>query len=219
MHAINHELNHRLLTGDELIPFPVKMVTHAIIIDAPPEIIWPWLIQIGSGRAGWYSYDRIDNGGMPSTQTVIQKLQHIEIGDIIPAVPQSKDAFIVRQIQMNKALVLVVPLKRAKEDQDANQRMKGPLRVSWALVLESIDNGRTMLISRGRISKDWLAPSTVGTSKKKQIFIERVYSILAKMPSFLLMPIALAGHFFMEARMLRGIKARVESNSPGRLQN
>jgi hypothetical protein len=54
------------------------------------------LIQIGAGRAGWYSYDRIDNGGVPSAGRVILALQHIEVGNIMPAVPNAQDAFIVR---------------------------------------------------------------------------------------------------------------------------
>jgi len=210
MSAVARELNHRTLPGDEFIPSPGKTVTHAITIHAPPQMIWPWLLQMGAGRAGWYSYDIIDNGGVPSAHRIVQELQQVEIGDIIPAVPESKDAFIVREIQVNKALVLVVPIKQAEEDPDTIRRMKGPLRVSWALVLQPLDHGRSRLISRGRISKQWLSPSQPA-SAKRQIFIERVYNLMAIMPWFLLIPMALAGHYFMEHRMLRGIKSRVEA--------
>ena len=48
------------------MPQPLGVITHAITIDAPPEAVWPWLVQLGSGRAGWYAYDHIDNGGRPS---------------------------------------------------------------------------------------------------------------------------------------------------------
>src|SRR5690242_17064703 len=149
------DYHSRTFPGDELISSPRKNITHAIIINAPPEMVWPWLIQMGSGRAGWYSFDKIDNGGIPSAVRIIPEFQHVEVGDIMPAIPNSKDAFIIRTIQNGQALVLVVPIKTAVEDADTLRRMKGPLRVSWALVLEPLDHGRTILISRGRISIDW----------------------------------------------------------------
>ena len=56
----------RPLPVDAIIPDPIFTSTHAITIDAPPEQVWPWMAQMGSGRAGWYSWDAIDNGGTPS---------------------------------------------------------------------------------------------------------------------------------------------------------
>jgi hypothetical protein len=47
--------------GDELVPEPSFNATRAITIDAPPEAVWPWLAQLGYGRAGWCSYDLFDN--------------------------------------------------------------------------------------------------------------------------------------------------------------
>ena len=202
------ELNRLSLPGDELIPFPRKIITHAVIINTQPEVVWPWLVQLGACRAGWYSYDRIDNGGTPSAIRIIPEFQHIEVGDILPAVPNSKDAFIVREVQIGKALVLVVPIISAAEEADTKRRMRSPLRVSWTLVLESLNDERTMLISRGRISADWLTYSTA--ANKKTIFIERVYGLFGRMPWFLIQPIATLGHYFMESRMLRGIKTRAE---------
>ena len=204
----SEEFRSLSLPGDELIPFPRKIITHSIIINAPSLVVWPWLVQLGAGRAGWYSHDRIDNGGAPSAKRIIPELQHIEVGDIMPAVPNSKDAFIIREIQIGKALVLVVPIMTAVEDTDAKRRMASPLRVSWALVLESLNSKRTKLISRGRISTDWLTYS--GVANKKPIFIERVYGLLKRMPWFLMQPIATLGHYFMESRMLRGVKVRAE---------
>jgi proline iminopeptidase len=61
--------------GSELIPNPRKIITNSVIIKASPEKIWPWLIQLGSGRAGWYLYDKIDNGGVPSARKIISELQ------------------------------------------------------------------------------------------------------------------------------------------------
>lgn len=56
----DHDERARNLSGDELIPKPAGSVTHAITIRRSPHDIWPWLAQMGSGRAGWYAYDFID---------------------------------------------------------------------------------------------------------------------------------------------------------------
>lgn len=200
------------LPGDELIPLPVKVISHDVIINAPVEFIWPWLMQLGAGRAGWYSYDWIDNGGNPSAKKIIPELQHAAAGDIFPAVPGSKDAFIVREVHPGKALVLVVPVKSALEDTDTYRRMNGPLRVSWTLYLEKLENDKTRLISKGRISADWLTPPAAENHRtKKPVFIERVYSLLARLPWSITAPIAMAGHYLMESRMLHGIKQRAEA--------
>lgn len=181
----------------------------SILINATPEKIWPWLVQLGSGRAGWYSYDRIDNGGKLSATQILPELQNLAVGDIIPAVPGSKDAFIVQQINHLKSIVLIVPVKTAIDEPDPFTRMLGKLRMSWLLSLEPVNERQTRLISRGRISDNWLSPSAVPSSKKP-IFIERIYSLLARMPWFVLLPVAIIGHSIMESRMLRGIKKRVE---------
>ncbi|MFG1949229.1 hypothetical protein [Nonomuraea sp. NPDC048826] len=74
------------MPGDELIPDGAT-VTRAITIDAPPERVWPWLAQLGWGRAGWYSYDWLDNDGRPSADRIIPELQELHVGDIIPMLP------------------------------------------------------------------------------------------------------------------------------------
>src|SRR5919109_907787 len=54
------------LPGDELIPDAIGSLTHAVTIRSGPHEVWPWLVQMGAGtRAGWYSYDVLDNGGRP----------------------------------------------------------------------------------------------------------------------------------------------------------
>ena len=204
----------RLLPGDELVAHPKWTITHAITINTPPEAVWPWVIQSGSGRAGWYAYDHIDNAGAPSARRIVPELQHVEVGDVMPALLGFRDAFIVSEVIPERALVLVVPLQSAAEASAAASDLSGPVpRLSWALVLEPLDGGRVRLISRGRISKDWLAPQGAGSvsSGKPTFFIERVYGLMAKMPWSLLMPFAGFGHYLMESRMLRGIKRRAEA--------
>lgn len=57
---------HAPLPGDALVPVPHFTATRVVTIDAPPAAVWPWLVQIGRGRAGFYAYDLLDNAGQPS---------------------------------------------------------------------------------------------------------------------------------------------------------
>jgi deazaflavin-dependent oxidoreductase (nitroreductase family) len=205
----------RRLPGDELVTHPKWTITHAITANAPPEAVWPWIIQLGSGRAGWYAYDHIDNAGVPSARRIVPELQHLAVGDIMPWLPGAKDGFIVSEVIPERALVYVVPLQLGAERSAAASGASLPVavRTSVALILEPMDRGRTRLIARSRISEDWLASqgAHATTAGKPKFFIERVYGLLAKMPWSLLMPVAGFGHYLMESRMLRGIKRRAEA--------
>ncbi len=57
----------------------------AVTIEAPPSQVWPWLVQMGWDRAGWYSWDRLDNGGRPSAQEVHPEWQDLSVGDWLSA--------------------------------------------------------------------------------------------------------------------------------------
>lgn len=86
------------MPADSLVSNPIGNVTHAVTIFAPLESAWPWLAQMGAGRAGWYSYDRIDNGGHPSAESILAEYQQIAPGDVLPAIPGATDAFIVAEV-------------------------------------------------------------------------------------------------------------------------
>src|SRR6202521_124761 len=96
----------RGLPGDKLIPDAAFTVMHAVTIAATPERVWPWLMQMGSGRAGWYSYDWVDNGSHPSATTIVPALQHIAPGDVMPSLPGTKDSFIIAAVQLERDLIL-----------------------------------------------------------------------------------------------------------------
>jgi len=68
----------RTMPGDDIVKHPTFNATRAVTINARPEAIWPWLVQMGMARAGWYSYDWIDNLGRPSAERLIPELQHLE---------------------------------------------------------------------------------------------------------------------------------------------
>ena len=187
----------RPLAADAIIPDPIFTSTHAITIDAPAERVWPWIVQMGSGRAGWYSWDAIDNGGMPSAGTIVPALQAVAPGDIMPAVPGAKDAFLVSAVEPNRDLLLTVPNRH------------GGSAVAWEHFLQPLDGGRTRLIVRGRASRDWIdLARTRPPAGNRRILIERAYAALARLPRPLLIGFAALGHRIMEARHLRGIRRR-----------
>jgi hypothetical protein len=131
----------RSLPGDELVADAKIRWNHAITIRAHPADIWPWLVQMGCRRAGWYSYDGLDNGGVPSTERIVPELQRVQVGDILPMTPKAQDRFVVRVVKPDRALVLC---------DDAGQ-------MSWAFVLEPVDETSTRLITRSRGTIDRLA--------------------------------------------------------------
>jgi hypothetical protein len=128
----------RSLPGDEFIPAPLAALTHAVTIRGDRAAVWPWLVQMGAGsRAGWYSYDVLDNGGRPSATQVIPELQPIAIGTIFPALPGATGAFTVLAFEPGRSLILgwwgdCKPI------------------VTWAFVLEAAPDGTTRLIVRAR---------------------------------------------------------------------
>jgi len=78
------------LPGDGIVQAPHFVATRAVTIDAPPSEVWKWILQIGSGRAGWYSIDRIDNGGVSNSREILPDFQKIERDYFIPFTPNQK---------------------------------------------------------------------------------------------------------------------------------
>ena len=126
----------RPLPGDEVVARADYVATRAITIDAPPQDVWPWLVQIGSGRAGWYSYDRLDNAGMPSATEIIAELQQLQVGDLIPMVAGKDIGVRVKELEPERRILW--------------WDEKG--EYSWEWVLEPAD-GRTRLIQRLRVTR------------------------------------------------------------------
>ena len=129
----------RGMPGDGLLRPDAPSTTRAITIDAPPEEVFPWLLQIGYGRGGWYSYDWIDNDGKPSVERIDPALQLLAVGERIEMLPGMGP--VVHEIVPDRYIV-----SRGETD-------------SWCLLVEPTPDGRTRLISRWR--QDW--PRTAGT--------------------------------------------------------
>lgn len=77
----------RTMPGDEIVQRPHFKATRAVTIQASPAEVWPWIVQIGSARAGWYSLDRLDNGGKPSAREILPEFQTIELDYFVPFTP------------------------------------------------------------------------------------------------------------------------------------
>lgn len=100
------------LPGDVLIDEPKIGFTHGIDINAKPDQIWPWLVQVGADRAGWYSHDWIDNWGRPSAREILPQFQTLHMGELVPAWPGAKHTFRVALIAEQQHLVLSWPSRK-----------------------------------------------------------------------------------------------------------
>ena len=101
------------IPGDTLLPRAQYKSTRAITIDAPPGAVWPWLVQVGCQRAGFYSNDLLDNLGHPSATTIVPSLQHLEVGQWVPmspaATPTDRTAFKIHSFKLNEWLLWTKP--------------------------------------------------------------------------------------------------------------
>ena len=111
----------RPLPGDDLVAEPAVVDTRGITIDAPPSAVWPWLMQMGYGRAGWYSYDALDMRGK-SARAIVPEWQATAVGDVLPTDPNG--GFRVKVVEPERALVLYLdPSDMAKWARNGKRAM------------------------------------------------------------------------------------------------
>jgi hypothetical protein len=182
--------------GDTLVPHPMVETTHAITIHAAAREIWPWLVQAGYHRGGWYTEARwyawlervLWHTTSPSVDRILPEFQHLEVGDVVPDGPPGTAYFTVALLEPNHVLALystthvrfMVP---AFVRNNPRARISGDF--SWVFVLTALDEHTTRLIVRARAN---LRP--------------RLFRMLVSP----LMP----GDFIMARMMLQGIKQRAE---------
>lgn len=127
----------RVMAGDILLVNPTYSGTMTVIVNAPPEYVWPWLVQIGYQRGGLYSYDWLDRlfGFLdrPSATVILPEFQNLAVGDQIPL--GRGPSWPVAAIEPNRALVL-------------DMRNLGGFDWVWQFGLYAIDENRTQLVSR-----------------------------------------------------------------------
>jgi hypothetical protein len=199
------EETSRTLPGDDLIPVATGE-TRAITIDAGRAAIWPWLVQMGYGRGGWYTYETM---GMEwqSADRILPEHQELAVGDVMPTHPGG--GFVVNRLDPGRALVLyldsalvqqqAIAAKAAGTDPGPmDPRMTealatdGPIdfAATWAFVLDELPSGRTRLIERFRFH--FVAPDQPWTR----------YSL----------PFVGFGLFIVIRRQLLNLKARAEGS-------
>lgn len=133
----------RALPGDDRIVHVDSVTTRAVTIAAPPAAVWPWLVQLGAGRAGWYAFDIVDNLGRPSAEHLLGEHQRLAPGDVIPSGPRGT-GFRVLEVQPEHHLLLAAPGLGSTG--------------TWCFFLDPQPDGRTRLIERLRGRSEWWSP-------------------------------------------------------------
>src|SRR6476646_10291790 len=127
------------MPGDNQVLDPSYVTMLAVTIEAPPEYVWPWMLQMGKGRGGLYSYDWLDRlfGYLdrPSADRILPEFQHLAVGDVIP-VGGAAGGFPVKTVKPGEALVL-------GGESEAFQR-------AWQFALVPAGRRQTRLISRNQ---------------------------------------------------------------------
>ena len=142
----------RLLPGDGWLPDARAQMTHRIDVAATPAAIWPWLVQMGGRRAGFYSIDALDNGDARSAREIHADWQRLAVGDVVPATPRGAGGFEVLALDPPRTLLLgglhdaaakrQLPFSSARPDRFWH--------MTWAFVLEPLDARSTRVTVRVR---------------------------------------------------------------------
>jgi hypothetical protein len=121
----------------------------AVTIDAAPGQVWPWLVQLGGDRGGWYSSDRLDNGGRPSATEVHPEWQHLAVGDYVKYWTRKgpRDAWQVAALEPNRFLALraLYDLHGSRLDL-TKSRPRAYIESLWGFVLTELPGGRSRLV-------------------------------------------------------------------------
>jgi len=140
------------LPGDDLLSGKLSQVTHAVTINAPPEKIWAWLMQIGQDRSGFYSYTPLENmigADMPEVHLLRPDWKSRVPGETVWfATPKRFDGqgkMIAALVDPPRAFMMVMPADWEKIS-GGGQGSQG----SWGFVLVPVDANHTRLIARGR---------------------------------------------------------------------
>ena len=130
------------MPGDDLLPGAQYRSTRAITIDAPPEEVWPWLVQVGYRRAGWYADDLLDNFARPSAREIVPPFQDLHVGQWLAMVPRptERTAFSVDGFAAPEWLLWRTPNR------------------TWSWRLTPLSGGRTRLVTRLHTRYEWSRP-------------------------------------------------------------
>ena len=137
--------------GADVIPGGRRGATMATTIGARPSQVWPWLVQMGCDRAGWYSIDALDNGGRPSATEVHPKWQQISVGDRLASTPGGSAWFEVAALEPRRFLALRAPLDLRRGRPFSTSGPRPPLFSDslWGFRLDETPEHDTRLVVSG----------------------------------------------------------------------
>ncbi|TGD88363.1 hypothetical protein BayCH28_11515 [Mycolicibacterium sp. CH28] len=138
--------------GGDLVPDGERAATMAVTIDAPPDAVWPWIVQMGGDRGGWYSWDRLDNGGRPSADRVHPEWQSLAVGDYVKYWTRgaAMDAWEVAALDQQRFLALRALYDLRGRSLDPKQpRPSAYVEGLWCFLLNGTPDGRTRLVIGG----------------------------------------------------------------------
>jgi hypothetical protein len=177
------------LPGDDLVPTAAYTTTRAVTVRASAQTIWPWLVQLGQGRAGFYTYDRLEQivgAAIRSADRVVPEFQQLAVGDTVLLSPVGGPNVAV--LDPGHALVLSQTMDlRTGQSIPPVPATRWAMDWTWTFALRPRSNGATRLLVRTRADY-------------------RPRAVLKPGVRLLLEPI----HFVMERGMLIGIKRRAE---------
>jgi hypothetical protein len=169
----------RGLPGDDLVAKPIRVETRGLVIDAAPAEVWPWLVQMGYGRGGWYFFGSLDRTFGPmsdhpfrSADEVMSEHQGLSVGDVVPMQPGGGP--VARIVDPDRALVLYIDDELARKQMEtqaaegsrqaaeALRRGVPQFHLSWAFVLEPEPGGQTRLVERVRLQIEMSASQRRG---------------------------------------------------------
>lgn len=178
----------RPFPGADLIDGGERSATMATTIEAPPARVWPWLVQMGTDRGGWYSWDRLDNWGRASAERLHPEWQEISLGDRLWGTPDGSQSWVVVGLEPERFLNLRMSLDLRGRPFDPDGPAPNSYTDStWGFLLEPLPVGYTRLVVSGywTMRPRWLQPIVSAA------FLE---------PS----------HWVMQTRQFTNLKRRVE---------
>jgi hypothetical protein len=180
----------RPLPGDDLVANPLYVTTRAITVRAPAAAVWPWLVQLGQNRGGFYTYDVVENLmglDIHSADSIHPEWQDLHAGeDYVTLDPDESMKMTIAVLEPQRAFVIRSGAP-GEPPQAPGSFFRGELAWTWGFYLEALDERTTRLVVRSRAA--WA--DTLAARLARPLLLEPV-------------------HFVMEERMLRGIRERAE---------
>jgi len=171
--------------GADLVADGHRGATMAVTIDAPPDQVWPWLVQLGGDRGGWYSWDHLDNAGHPSARRVHPEWQDLARGDHVKYRTRRHgivDAWHVAALEPNRFLGLHASSDLAGRPLDPGRpRLSAYTEGLWGFRLSELSGGRTRLVIGGyeafrprwlgRVISFWIFPPLVWVMQARMLWV------------------------------------------------